>query len=160
MIFLTVGSMFPFDRLIRTVDQLVGEGVITDKVVAQIGHGLYEPQHMAFDRFLAKPQYDLQIDAASVLIGHAGVGTIALALERHKPLLAVPRMKRYKESVNDHQFMAAKKFGQMGHILVATDVGDIRGMLAQLQTFMPRPREVRSHSLAVRIGKFLETLQA
>jgi UDP-N-acetylglucosamine transferase subunit ALG13 len=68
---------------------------------------------MAFERFLAKPQYDLRVDEASALIGAAGAGTIALALERHKPLLAVPRMKRYKESVNDHQIMAAAKFGQL-----------------------------------------------
>ena len=37
MIFLTVGSRYGFDRLVRAVDGLVERGVITDEVVAQIG---------------------------------------------------------------------------------------------------------------------------
>jgi beta-1,4-N-acetylglucosaminyltransferase len=158
VIFVTVGSMFQFDRLIRAVDELVGEGLLTGDVLAQIGHGLYEPRHMAFDRFLAKPAYDLRVDQAAALIGHAGAGTIALALERHKPLLAVPRRQRYAESVNDHQIVTARKFGALGHILVADDVSDIRRILPQLYVFTPKVREARPHDLALRIGAFLESL--
>lgn len=159
MIFLTVGSMFPFDRLVQAVDELVGRGVIANTVVAQIGDGIYEPRHMAFDRFLSKSQYDLRVEEASALIGHAGAGTIAMALQRRKPLLAVPRMKRYRESVNDHQIVTGKKFEQLGHILLATDVHEISSRLARLETFVPRIRQVRSHELALRIGTFLQTLQ-
>ena len=74
MIFLTVGSTFPFDRLVRAVDDLAGMQRIGQDVVAQIGAGLYEPRHMKFDRFLAKPQYEKRVQEATALIAHAGAG--------------------------------------------------------------------------------------
>src|SRR5450631_2409173 len=100
--------MFPFDRLVKSIDEMLGQKLIDDVVVAQIGDGHYEPRHMAFDRYLAKPEYDKRIVAATMLMGHAGAGTIALALTHRKPLLIVPRLKKYNEHVNDHQVVTAR----------------------------------------------------
>lgn len=158
MIFLAVGSMFPFDRLVRSVDEMLGQSLIDDMIVAQIGDGRYEPQHMAFDRFLGKPEYDKRIGESTMLISHAGAGTIALALEHRKPLLVVPRLKQYNEHVNDHQVATARKFEELGHVLVAYKMHDIPAKLKALKTFSPRRREVRTQDLARRIGVFLETL--
>ena len=41
MIFLTVGSMFPFDRLVQAVDDMIARQLITETVVAQIGENLH-----------------------------------------------------------------------------------------------------------------------
>ena len=158
MIFLTVGSMFPFDRLVRSVDEMIGQKLIEGTIVAQIGDGRYEPQHMAFDRFLPKPEYDMRIGKATMLISHAGAGTIALALRYHKPLLVVPRLKRFNEHVNDHQVATARKFEELGHVLVAYDMQNIPATLHALSNFSPRSRVVRPQELARRIGVFLETL--
>ena len=157
MIFLTVGSSIPFDRLVRAVDELVGQGLLRD-VQAQIGEGAYEPRHMAFERFLDKPQYDRRVDEATALIGHAGAGTISMALERRKPLLVMPRLKRHGEIVNDHQVATARTFARLGHILVARDVDVLRAGAAQLGAFVPRVREPRARDLARRIGDFLRTV--
>lgn len=158
MIFLTVGSMFPFDRLIRTVDDLVGQGLITEPLLAQIGDGRYEPRHVEFCRFLGKPDYDLKVQQADRLIAHAGAGTIALALRHRKPLLVVPRLHQHGEHVNDHQLATARKFAELGHVLVARDSAEILAQMPALQHFMPRPREVRPQALAQRIGDFMDTL--
>lgn len=158
MIFLTVGSMFPFDRLVRSIDKMVGQKLIDDNIVAQIGDGQYEPQHMAFDRFLPKLEYDKRISEATMLISHAGAGTIALALRFRKPLLVVPRLQRYKEHVNDHQVATARKFEELGHVLVAYEMRDVPARLRELKDFVPRSRNVRAQELARRIGRFLETL--
>jgi UDP-N-acetylglucosamine transferase subunit ALG13 len=159
VIFLTVGSMFPFDRLIRAVDQMVADGRITDPVVAQIGDGKYEPRHMPFDRFLGKPEYDRRVGEATLLVAHAGAGTIAMALAQRKPLLVLPRLKRFGEHVNDHQVATARKFEQLGHVLVAYEEGDIASKIGALKRFSPRQREADPQALARRIGQFLETLK-
>jgi UDP-N-acetylglucosamine transferase subunit ALG13 len=151
--------MFPFDRLVQAIDEMVGRQQIAETVVAQIGDGRYEPRHMAFDRYLAKPDYDRRFAEATMLIAHAGAGTIALALQHHKPLLVVPRLGRFKEHVNDHQVVTARKYGELGHVLVAADVGEIADRLAALRTFQPRSREVRPRELALRIGEFLQTIR-
>ena len=110
MILLTVGSMFPFDRLVREMDALVGAQRIGEEVVAQIGDGSYEPKHMPFHRFLSRTAFDELLAQASMLISHAGAGTIAMALQHDKRLLVVPRLARFGEHVNDHQIATARRF--------------------------------------------------
>lgn len=159
MIFLTVGSMFPFDRLIRSVDQMVGDGRIADPVVAQIGDGEYEPKNFEFDRFLDKSRYDRRVGDAGLLLGHAGAGTIALALEREKRLLVVPRLYEHREHVNNHQWATAKRFEELGHVLVAYDAADIPMKLEALKTFRPSKREIHPERLAERIGELLRSVR-
>ena len=43
MIFVTAGSMLPFDRLFQLIDAAITDGVITDQVYGQIGEGRYSP---------------------------------------------------------------------------------------------------------------------
>lgn len=158
MIFLTVGSMFPFDRMIRAVDEMVADRRITDTLTAQIGDGRYEPKHFAFDRFLDKPRYDERVGQADLLLGHAGAGTIALALERDKRLLVVPRLRLHKEHVNDHQVATARKFEELGHVLVAYDTAEIPAKLEALKGFMPGKRQTHPERLAERIGALLRSI--
>ena len=155
MIFLTVGSMFPFDRLIQAVDEMVGDGRITDKVSAQIGDGKYEPKNFPFKRFMGKPEYERELAAASYLIAHAGAGTIAQALETGKPLLVLPRLSANKEHVNDHQIATARKFAELGHVLVANHASELPRQLFRLKSFIPKHREVDSEQMARRVALVL-----
>ena len=160
MIFVTVGSMFPFDRLVRAVDELARVGTFAEEVIAQIGDGRYEPRHMPFERFLDKPRYEQRVLQARVLIAHAGAGTIELALAHRKPLLVVPRTSRLGEHVNDHQLATARKFEALGHVMVAYDVDAIAGKLAELATFVPHPRVADRERLARRVGCLIDDMQA
>jgi UDP-N-acetylglucosamine transferase subunit ALG13 len=45
MIFITVGNMDPFDRLIRTVDEWVKSRQCSEEIIAQIGRGSYHPKN-------------------------------------------------------------------------------------------------------------------
>jgi beta-1,4-N-acetylglucosaminyltransferase len=155
VIFLTVGSMFPFDRLIQAVDEMVGDGRITDQVSAQIGDGKYEPKNFPFKRFMGKPEYERELAAASYLIAHAGAGTIALALETGKPLLVLPRLSANKEHVNDHQIATARKFAELGHVLVANDVSELSEQFYLLKSFVAKRREVDPVRMAKRISALL-----
>jgi beta-1,4-N-acetylglucosaminyltransferase len=158
VIFLTVGSMFPFDRLIQAVDEMVGDGRITDKVSAQIGDGKYEPKNFPFKRFMGKPEYERELAAASYLIAHAGAGTIALALETGKPLLVLPRLSANKEHVNDHQIATARKFAELGHVLVANDESELPKKLLSLKSFVAKRRDVATGRMALRIADLLKTI--
>lgn len=160
VIFVTVGSMFPFDRLIRAVDQLAERGMIESDVVAQIGNGGFEPRNLRFERFLPKARYEQMCEEANALIAHAGAGTIGLALAHHKPLLVVPRLKRYGEHVNDHQVATARKFEALGHVLAAYEVDRLADEVGRLAAFVPRPRIIDPERMARRIGHFIEQMTA
>lgn len=159
MIFLTVGTQFPFDRLVRTVDDLVGSGAITEDIFAQIGDSTYKPRYFEAVASLDKRAFDERFVTASAIISHAGMGTIAMAMDHGKSLLAMPRRRRYGEVVNDHQEGLATKFAACGHILVAWNEGELPAKIAQLKAFVPRPRQVSPDAVARRITFFLDSLK-
>ena len=159
MIFLTVGTQFPFDRFIRAVDNIFDQGLIDEEIFAQIGETSYKPRNFESVASLEKKVFDERFKKASSVISHAGVGTITVALKNHKPLLVMPRMKRYKEHVNDHQVATAKKFEELGHILAVYDVKDLPNGIRKLKNFIPRERKASPDAIAERIRRFLNKLQ-
>lgn len=155
MIFLTVGNRYGFDRLVRGVDDLVGRGVITDRVVAQIGEGNFEPSHYEFARYFDGDAYDAHVRDADALIGHAGSGTIATAVALGKPLLVMPRVGAHGEHVNDHQVATARKFASLGCVLAAETSAELETKIGELHRFVPQRRIPNVDGLVDRIAEFL-----
>jgi UDP-N-acetylglucosamine transferase subunit ALG13 len=141
--------------LVKAVDDLCGRGLIREPIVAQIGDSQYRPRHFEAVASLDKGAFDRRFQEASAIIGHAGMGTITMALENSKPLLAMPRRKKYGEVVNDHQVLLAIKFEALGHILLARDETELAEKIGQLASFVPKPRKVDPSAVAGRIDAFL-----
>lgn len=158
MIFLTVGTQFPFDRLVRAVDEALEQSALEDEVFAQVGLRGYRPEHMEWVETLEQEAFGERVAEARALIGHAGVGTILTALEGRKPLLVMPRLRRYGEIVNDHQVATARKFAEAGHVLAAYDEGEVLQKLVALRTFVPTPRRANPEQVVARVRLFLESL--
>ena len=156
MIFLTVGTSFPFDRLVRAVDDLVAQGRVAPDLFAQVGRGGYRPRNFASVETLDKKKFDEYFDQAAAVIAHAGMGTITMALERNRPLLVMPRLRRYRELVNDHQLATARRFAQLGHVLAAYEITELPAKIDLLHTFQPAPRASQAGKVAERIGIFLQ----
>jgi len=155
MIFLTVGTQFPFDRLVKGIDKAIEQELITERVYGQIGNGAYQPRNFVTTATLEKALFDEYVRRACCIIGHAGTGTIITAIENDKPLLVMPRQKKYGEVVNDHQLTIAGKFEESGHILVAYNERQLNKKIEQLKTFVPRKRKVQPKMAAKRIAEFL-----
>ena len=73
MIFVTVGTDMPFDRLLKVVDSWAAETGRND-VFAQIGEGGWEPRHIKFANFLQPPEFVERFKSARVIVSHAGHG--------------------------------------------------------------------------------------
>jgi len=110
MIFVTVGNMDPFDRLIRAVDQWIDENPGRDEIFAQIGNGTYEPKGCKFVRFLDPNEYRQTFERARLIVSHAGMGTIITALELQKPILLMPKRASLGEQRNEHQLATVHHF--------------------------------------------------
>ena len=156
MIFLTVGTQFPFDRLVRAVDKAMHKGLITDEVIAQIGKTYYTPKHFKGIEYLEKSLFDETVRHSNAIISHAGIGSIIIAFEYDKPLLVMPRLARFKEVVNDHQVGIALKFAEAGHLLAAMDESELPAKIEQLKNFVPRPRVNQAGQVVARLRRFLE----
>jgi UDP-N-acetylglucosamine transferase subunit ALG13 len=160
MIFLTVGTQFPFDRLLDAVDRAIDNNFINEEVFAQTGETSYKPRNFAYVEFLDNLHFDRYIQKASAVISHAGMGTITMALKHRKSLLVMPRRKKYGEVVNDHQVAIAERFEELNHFLVAYETEELPLKLKQLRTFVPRERKVQPQLVMDRITRFLTEISA
>ena len=117
MILVTVGSQkFQFNRLLKKIDDLIDKGVITDKVYAQIGVSDYKPKNYEFIDFMTQYEFSKRLDECDILITHAGTGAIVNAVKRGKKVIAVPRLAKFKEHVDDHQIQIVKEFDDLEFI--------------------------------------------
>jgi len=138
-IFVTVGSDGPFDRLIAAIDAWAGRNGRTD-VFAQIGESRLKPGHVAYRSFLEPADFTRYFQQASVIIAHAGMGTILSALRYGKPLLVMPRRASLGEQRNEHQLATARHLNEMGKIVVAFDEHELIERLDRLDELDVRAR--------------------
>jgi len=158
VIFLTVGTVFPFDRLVSAVDKAIGDGLITDPVFAQIGDSSLKPENMEYTKMLNKDDFNRHMAESKYLISHAGIGSIVTALELGKRMLVMPRRKQFREHVNDHQVSTASKFENLGHILVAYDESQLRHRLGEIDSFEPKPRHADPQAVIRRVSESIEQI--
>ena len=106
MIFVTIGSMFPFDRLIRVMDGWAAANPGAE-LLAQIGTGAYEPGHMPWVRRLDQGEFARTVERAQLVVAHAGMGSVITADQFGKPIVILPRLQEQGEHTTDHQIATA-----------------------------------------------------
>jgi UDP-N-acetylglucosamine transferase subunit ALG13 len=107
MIFVTVGSMFPFERMIRVMDEWSSHHP-GQEVFAQIGGGEYEPKHMRWQRIIAPDEYKKVVESCRLIVAHAGTGSVFTAAQFRKPIVLIPRRAALREHTTDHQLDTAR----------------------------------------------------
>lgn len=127
MIFVTTGVTYGFERLVTRMDEIAGK--MSEPVVMQIGETEYEPKHARYFKFISRDAMEELYRNARIIVGHAGVGTITKALEYNKPMILVPRLKKYKEHINDHQLEIAEELEKEGTTTVVYNIEDLESAL-------------------------------
>lgn len=143
MIFVTVGTQDKqFKRLLEEVERLIKNGKITDTVIAQIGNTKFktdlDSQFMHLIEFTTPREVEALIQNADLIITHGGVATIIEGLNMNKKIIAVPRLKKYKEHVNDHQLQIIDNFNKSGYIIGTKGVEELEEALERLEDFVPK----------------------
>jgi UDP-N-acetylglucosamine transferase subunit ALG13 len=133
MIFVTVGTQLPFDRMVRTVDEWAGLHAKGREVFAQIGPSQFKPRHIQSAPFIPADECRRRTCSARVIIAHAGMGSIITALELGKPILVMPRRASMGEQRNDHQVATAHHFLEQGRVAVAFDEEELMRQLEQIE---------------------------
>ncbi len=131
MIFVTVGSQMPFDRLISAVDAWAGARG-RDDLVAQIGETELEPRSLTWSQRLSATEFERHCRDATAIVAHAGMGSILTALQYGTPILVMPRRADRRETRNDHQVATATRLAERGLVHVAMDDDDLPAQLDRL----------------------------
>lgn len=126
MIFITLGSQkFQFNRLLQAVDELIDKGVIEEDVFAQIGYSDYRPRNYRYKDFLDREEFAVQESKCDILITHGGTGAIIGAVKKDKKVIAVPRLAKYGEHVDDHQLQLIAQFKNQNLICGLNDCSEL-----------------------------------
>jgi UDP-N-acetylglucosamine transferase subunit ALG13 len=123
MILLTVGKQLPFDRLVGAVDALAPH--LAEPVVAQIGQDAAQPNNMEAHAKLSAMAFEELAARSSLLVSHAGIGSVLLARRLQKPIVLMPRRAEMGEHRNDHQLATARQLERADGVLIAWDETDL-----------------------------------
>ena len=128
MIFVSVGMQMPFDRMCSAIDEWAGEND-RDDVFMQIGETRWKPKHCRYENMISPPEFRKHIEQSSLLVMHAGVGSIVTGIECGVPMLLMPRLASLKETRNEHQTATVNRLGHLPGIKIAKDEKELVSML-------------------------------
>ena len=155
MIFVTVGTHEQgMDRLFIEIDRLIEEGVIIEKVFAQIGYTNYEPKNFEYKKLIGYDEVDNLVRKSDIIITHGGPGSIFHPLQYDKIPIVVPRNPKYNEHVDNHQILFTKRLEQEKKILAVYVVSDIKEFLVNYNIIYQKCKINTSNS-----GKFIKVFE-
>ncbi len=153
MIFVTLGTQDKeFRRLLQGVFDLniedeifIQSGSTKFKIVDQLSENSSIPEllrsksekNYLIYSYIDKEVFEEYMQKASVIISHAGVGTIVQGLKLNKPMIIVPRREKYKEHVNDHQLEIVETFKNEKYIISVEDTADLEKAITEAKAFKP-----------------------
>jgi UDP-N-acetylglucosamine transferase subunit ALG13 len=134
VIFVTIGNAIqPFQRLLSAVDDLAGRGIWRgERVLLQTGYSkAFSPRHCEAVPFLPMVDFHLAMEEANVIVSHGGCGTLLNAVRLGKRPVAMPRLKKYGEHINDHQLQLVAALVSEGKVIPAYEPGDLEEAIAK-----------------------------
>ncbi len=117
---MTVGTSLPHDALIQTVDEMVGNGLIADEVIAQRGEGHYIPKHIKSFRF--KKGLEEYLSKAEIVISNCGAGTIMENVTKGHRLIVIQN----PDITGGHEWELVTKMEKGGHLIWCRDLNSLK----------------------------------
>lgn len=159
MIFVTLGSQkFPFNRLLQKIDELIENGTVTEPVFAQTGASDYVPKHYEYKPFLDREEFARQMSLCDTVITHGGTGAIIGAVKKGKKVIAVPRLAKYGEHVDDHQLQLIEQFREQNLICGLQGCEELESALRYVQTAVFQSYTSNTEKIIEQIALFLSTI--
>lgn len=146
MIFVTVGTQLPFERLVGAVDAWAGRQSAPPEVLAQVGAGRTDYAHLRCVRTLDGEAYARAIGDARLMVAHAGTGSILTALDRGVPVIVFPRDDRRGEHRDDHQQQTARQMERLGLVTVAWNENELASLIDRELAVPPGSRQPRQRN--------------
>jgi UDP-N-acetylglucosamine transferase subunit ALG13 len=127
VILATVGTQLPFPRFLKALDEIAGRHGL--RAFAQTADPHIRLLHIEHQDHLTPSEFRRRTAEASLLVGHAGVGTVLTAQKLQKPLIVFPRRAALGEHRNDHQLATAKALQDVKGIYIAWTETELETLL-------------------------------
>lgn len=147
-IFIPLGTQkFPFNRLVSAMNRLVERGIYKPEEIVMQSATYDVLPVFTYHRLIPLNQFNEQIESAELIITHSGVNSIITCMKMKKPLLIVPRLKKYGEHVDDHQKEIAEVMRRKYGVTVAEDLENIEESIKKAKAVAYKPWESHNAEL-------------
>lgn len=134
MIFVTVGSRnYPFDRLFIELDELFDRGILKEELFAQLGTSTYKPKNYKYKDFISQQEFSDFVNKADIVISHGASGSIMKALNADKKVIAVTRLAKYGEHIDDHQIQNNEAFGKNKYVIPVYEMDELESAIKAIK---------------------------
>lgn len=159
MILVLLGT-FPtaFPRPLMEIEELCKTGEIQERVIVQSGHTHIESDHMEMRPFIPPDELSELCVAARVIITHAGTGSLIKGIKLHKKIIAVARLSKYNEMVDDHQVEILNEFTESGYILPWNEGDSLALILSRIDDFQPTPYKSNKQNIITYLEQYIASL--
>ena len=151
MIFVTIGTSEPFDRLLAAIGALETH----EEVVAQVGASMMRPVGATCHEFLSFEETLSYMREARVVVAHAGVGTVLSALRVGQTPVVSPRLRQFGEAVDDHQVPFSRRLAELGYVRLVEDLSELDDAVST--TVGGKRSHGRSSALSVELHDYLSS---
>jgi UDP-N-acetylglucosamine transferase subunit ALG13 len=161
MILVTVGNATQgFPRLLDAVDRIAGEGAFGgDAILVQSGHTRdFRPRHCRHQAFFPMEEFIALVHEASLVIAHAGAGTLFHVFGAGKIPVVMPRRRQYGEHVDDHQVELVRALSAEGRVVPAYDAADMSGAVGEARRRAVRHRAASRPRMLALVTEAIEGL--
>ena len=153
MILVTLGTQNQsFVRLL----ELIEKSNINDEIIVQAGHTKFESKKMKIFDYIPYEEMTELIKKADLIITHGGTGSILMPLKMGKKVIAVPRLSKYGEHVDDHQTQLTSIFQEEGYILEYNDGDDFNELYEKAKKFKPNKYVSNTEKFIENIKKLID----
>ncbi len=156
--FVTVGNAT--QRFARLLDAIGSAGpCLPAPVVIQSGHTPCSLPGHSVRAFLEMDEFARLVDEAELIVTHAGAGSVIHALNAGKIPVVMPRQRRYRELVDDHQVEFTEALASAGKVIVALEPADLPGAVSKALARQPGDGTSKGEAPLVRlVGEALDEI--
>lgn len=154
MILVTLGTQEQkFNRLLDCIEN----SKITDEIIVQAGGSAdYVSKKMKIMAFIEMKEMEKLIDKADIIITHGGTGSVLTPLKKGKKVIAMARLEKYGEHINDHQLELVSLFKEQGYILELNDENNLDDLIEEMKTFKVKKYRSNTQNFIKKIKELID----
>jgi len=148
-----------FQRPLKAIEHFVANNPIEEEIIVQSGYTNFHSKYFTIIPFMAPAVLDDLYNKASLIITHAGTGSILQGVKKGKKVIAIARLKKYKEHIDDHQLEILKEFVGCNYILSWDQIDSFETVLKKSKTFIPTPYNSDKKNLVNFLINYIEDIK-
>ena len=101
---------------------------------------------------MTQDDFNKLIEKSDIIITHGGTGVIINSIKKGKKVIAIPRLSKYKEHVDDHQIQLINEFKVLNLIEAIHEVDELEKAIKKI-------KEKRYNKYISNTSKIVESIE-